>query len=111
MTSDSQELNSQRKNALIVLDRVRISSPASAGRKSWETSYRRCIGSSGRNFITMVSGPMVSDRANASYGLIAACRCISICPDSSYARCRVSASSIRLTPRQAPPSNGFMNIG
>ncbi len=59
----------------------------------------------------MVSGPMVSDRAKTSYGLIAACRCISIWPDASYARWSSSGSSTRLTPRQAPPSNGFMNIG
>ena len=66
VTSDSQELNSQRKNALIVRDSVRISMPASGGRKSCATSYRSCIGSSGRNFMILVSGPMVSDRANES---------------------------------------------
>ena len=33
---------------------------------------------------------------------------MSISPDSSYARCRSLPSSIRETPRQPPPSNGFM---
>ncbi len=66
MTSASQELNSQRKKALIVRDSVRISMPASGGRKLCETSYRSCIGSSGRNRMILVSGPMVSDRANES---------------------------------------------
>ena len=56
--------------------------PASGGRKPCATSYRSCMGSSGRNFMILVSGPIVSERANESYAA-AACRCISICPDSS----------------------------
>ena len=66
----------------MVRDRVSISMLASGGRKSWDTSYRSCIGNSGRNRMILVSGPMVSDRANESY-CAAACRRMSIWPDSS----------------------------
>ena len=76
-------MNSQRKKALITREIPSTSSPACGERKSWSTAYRSCIGSSGRNRITLVSGPMVSERANTSYPSTEACRCISISPDSS----------------------------
>ena len=82
-TSISQELNSHRKNALTVCAIVTASAPTSSERKPWSTAYRLCMGSSGRKFMTMVSGPMVSARAKTSYGSTAFCRCISISPESS----------------------------
>jgi hypothetical protein len=66
LTSISQELNSQRKKALTVCEIVIASAPDLGERKSCATAYRLCIGSSGWNFITMVSGPMVSARAKTS---------------------------------------------
>src|SRR5437660_1330236 len=79
-TSVSQELNSHRKNALTTREMVTTSNPVSALRKSCCTAYRSCIGSSGRNFITIVSGPIDSDRANTSYPSTDCCRCISRSP-------------------------------
>ena len=60
--------------------------------------------------MTIVSGPMDSERANTSWSS-AACRCISISPESSYARNRSAWVSMRDTPRHPPPSKGFMYIG
>ena len=69
------------------------------------------MGWSGWNFMTIVSGPMVSDRANTSKSATDACRCISISPESSYASRRSLTFFTWETPRQPPPSNGFMNSG
>jgi hypothetical protein len=110
-TRDSQELNSHRKKALTTREIVTTSSPVAGVRKSCSTAYRSCMGSSGRNFMTMVSGPMVSERANTSYPSTACCRCISRSPDASYAACSWAESRILVTPTQAPPSYGFMNSG
>ena len=65
-TRFSHELNSQRKNALTRREIVTTSSPTAGLRNSCATSYRSCMGSSGRNFITIVSGPIDSDRAKTS---------------------------------------------
>ncbi len=42
------------------------SAPASSDRKSCETAYRLCMGSSGRKSMTMVSGPIDRARAKTS---------------------------------------------
>ena len=54
---------------------------------------------------------MVRARAKTSNGSTAFCRCINISPESSYADINAASSLIRDTPRQPPPSNGFMNSG
>jgi hypothetical protein len=59
-------LNSQRKKAFTTRETVTTSSPVRAERKSCSTAYRSCMGRSGRNFITMVSGPIDSERVNTS---------------------------------------------
>ena len=107
MTSISQELNSQWKKAFTIREIATACLPADGERKSWVTAYRLCIGSSGRKSITIVSGPIERARAKWSNSTVA-WRCMSISPDSSYARCRSSGPSTRETPRQPPPSNGFM---
>jgi hypothetical protein len=104
-------LNSHRKNALTSLEMVTTSSPVRASRNSWSTAYRSCIGNSGRNRITIVSGPIDSERVNTSYPSTARCRCISRSPDASYAACSWAWSSTLDTPTQAPPSYGFMYSG
>jgi hypothetical protein len=45
---------------------VTVSWPVAASRKPWATEYRACMGWSGSNFITMVSGPMDRLRAKTS---------------------------------------------
>lgn len=42
------------------------SRPALGDRKSCDTAYRACMGSSGRKSMTIVSGPMDRARANFS---------------------------------------------
>src|SRR5256886_12741022 len=110
-TRDSQELNSQRKNALTSREIVTTSLPVSAERKLCSTAYRSCIGSSGRNFMTSVSGPIDSERVNTSYPSTACCRCINRPPEASYAACSSSLLPIFDTPTQAPPPYGFLNSG
>ena len=51
---------------LYVCEMVTASAPTSGVRKSCDTAYRSCIGSSGRKRMTMVSGPIVSARAKTS---------------------------------------------
>ena len=65
-TSISQELNSQPKKALTIREIATVWLPADSPRKPCETAYRLCIGSSGWNFITIVSGPIDSARAKCS---------------------------------------------
>src|ERR1700754_2331019 len=61
--------------------------------------------------MTIVSGPMVSERGDPSYPSTDDCRCIRRSPEASYAACSSSALRILETPTHAPPSYGFMNIG
>ena len=95
------------KKALTIREIAAAWWPEDGERKSWLMWYLLCIGSSGRKSMTIVSGPIDKARAKDSKSTVA-WRCMSISPDSSYARCSPAESSTRETPRQPPPSKGFM---
>ena len=66
MTSISQELNSQRKNALTTREIVTASIPAAGVEEVVLDRVPVVHRRSGRNRITIVSAPMDSARANKS---------------------------------------------